>query len=95
MKRHDVKALRHRVGTQQAFADLMGIGLRTVRRWEVGDAAPSPLAVKRLRQVARYLDHQAQSGAGPASSSPDAPTLAASSTPDGPARRPLTAESSS
>jgi DNA-binding transcriptional regulator YiaG len=35
--------------SQEGLARRLGVSVRTIVRWEQGDAAPSPLAVERLR----------------------------------------------
>ena len=45
-----VPALRGMLGlSQEAFAQVLGVSLRTISRWEEGVTAPSPLARARLR----------------------------------------------
>ena len=51
--RVQVPALRTRLGlSQEALAQTLGVSSRTVTRWEVGAARPSPLALSRLRLLA-------------------------------------------
>jgi transcriptional regulator with XRE-family HTH domain len=48
-----VKALREARGlTQQELATLLGVGLRSIVRWESGDATPTP---RNARKLARRL----------------------------------------
>lgn len=37
--------------SQEAFARLLGVSVRTVARWESGVSQPSPLALEKLRQA--------------------------------------------
>jgi transcriptional regulator with XRE-family HTH domain len=57
MARFDVKALRKALGqTQELFGEHFPVGVRTVKRWEAGHADPSPMALKKLRELKRGLD---------------------------------------
>ena len=48
----DPKDVRVRKGlTQQDFAQLLGVSLSTVQRWEKGKTRPSRLARQRMRQI--------------------------------------------
>jgi len=48
----DPKDVRVRKGlTQQDFAQLLGVSLSTVQRWEKGKTRPSRLARKRIDQI--------------------------------------------
>lgn len=50
--RFNVVALRHSLGmSQEKFADLVGVHLRSVQRWEGGEVDPSPMAMKHMRRV--------------------------------------------
>jgi len=47
-----VKDFRKKLGlSQKAFAELLGVSLRTVQRWERGESKPSKLALSRLAQL--------------------------------------------
>jgi DNA-binding transcriptional regulator YiaG len=49
----DVKKLREGQSlSQEALARLVGVSVRTVARWENGESKPSPLAYRRLLQIA-------------------------------------------
>src|SRR3712207_2895453 len=49
-----LRALREAVGLpQQAWADLLGVGRGTVRRWESGEAAPNAVAEQALLAYCR------------------------------------------
>lgn len=37
--------------TQQALAMRLGVGLRTVQRWEAGQNIPSPLAIQQIKEL--------------------------------------------
>jgi DNA-binding transcriptional regulator YiaG len=51
-KNHDIKKLRGELGlTQQEFAVALGVGLRTVQRWESSICKPSPLALQKLKEL--------------------------------------------
>jgi len=48
----DVKQLREKLGlTQEQLAYKLGVTTKTVNRWEMGRAKPSPLAVAQLVQL--------------------------------------------
>ena len=52
----DVKQLRGRLGlTQEQLAHKLGVTVKTVNRWEMGRAKPSPLAVKQLSQLSEQV----------------------------------------
>lgn len=51
-RRFDVKALRDVMGISQTdLADRLGVHQRTIQRWENAEVDPSPLAVRRLREL--------------------------------------------
>lgn len=51
-----VRELRERTGlTQEKFAAKLGVTYPTINRWENGRAKPSPLALKRIEDLARGL----------------------------------------
>lgn len=37
--------------SQEAFARLLGVSVRTIARWESGVSRPSPLALEKLQQT--------------------------------------------
>ena len=48
----DVRAVRESLGLSQAmFADFLGVGLSTLRRWELGQVVPSAVARRFLGEV--------------------------------------------
>jgi putative transcriptional regulator len=48
----EIRDLRSRLElSQEAFARLVGVSVRTVARWEAGGSEPLPLAVERLRAI--------------------------------------------
>jgi DNA-binding transcriptional regulator YiaG len=50
--RMNVAAYRETHGlTQQQLADKISVHIRTVKRWEAGDAEPSPMAIKHMKQL--------------------------------------------
>lgn len=50
--RFNVKAFRGTHGlSAQHVADALGVHIRTVRRWDSGDADPSPMALKALQDL--------------------------------------------
>ena len=52
MARFNVKALRESMRKDQvAFAALVGVDERTIRRWENAEVDPSPMATRRLREI--------------------------------------------
>ncbi len=51
-----VRELRERTGlTQEKFAAKLGVTFPTINRWENGRAKPSPLALKQIEDLLRYL----------------------------------------
>jgi len=49
MQRADIERLRKWLGlTQEAFAQRVGVSVRTVAGWEAGTRKPSPLARERI-----------------------------------------------
>lgn len=57
MTAEDVRRLRGMLGLSQiALADLIPSTQRTISRWENGRVRPSPLYVRRLREI--EADHQ-------------------------------------
>lgn len=58
-----IRALRIRLLlTNEAFARLLGVSLRTVNRWQAGEESPSPLAREKLDA----LEAKAQQNGGAA-----------------------------
>lgn len=54
-----IKELRTSFGlTQVKFAKILGVSVASLRRWEAGDALPSPMAVARIEEVSRYTTEQ-------------------------------------
>ena len=55
-RRFNVKALRESMGNdQKAFAQTVGVDERTIRRWENDGVEPSPMAVRRLREIQQHV----------------------------------------
>lgn len=53
----NVKKLRTRSGLSQSkFAVLLGVSVASLRRWEAGDANPSPMAIQRIEEIRRMSD---------------------------------------
>jgi DNA-binding transcriptional regulator YiaG len=49
----EIRELREKFNlTRQKFAIAIGVGERTVARWEGGDSVPSPLAMEKIRLFA-------------------------------------------
>lgn len=76
--RVNIRAIRERFGLTQAdIADEIHVDKRTIRRWETGEASPSPMAIAHLRQLRARLGRdreQAQGAGAVASSTPAADT---------------------
>ena len=52
MTAKDIKELRQKLGlSQEKFARLVGVSLRSINRWEHDREKPSQLALMRLKQV--------------------------------------------
>lgn len=50
----EIKQLRRELGlTQEQLAHKLGVTVKTVNRWEMGRAKPSPLALRQLTQLAQ------------------------------------------
>ena len=48
----DIRELRSKLGlTQEQFAAKVGVTFSTVNRWESGKSKPSPLAMKRIKEL--------------------------------------------
>ncbi len=48
----DIKKLRKKMGLSQVkFANLLGVNVLTVRRWEKGITKPSQMAQKLLKEI--------------------------------------------
>lgn len=53
----DIKELRGRTGLSQLkFAIVLGVSVSSLRRWEAGDATPSPLALTRINEIVNLSD---------------------------------------
>lgn len=51
-RRIHVGRLRERLGlSQQAMADTLGVGIRSVQRWEAASHDPSPMATATLKRL--------------------------------------------
>ena len=54
-----IKELRTGLGlTQVKFAKILGVSVASLRRWEAGDASPSPMAITRIEEVSNYTTEQ-------------------------------------
>ena len=52
---HSIKELRMGFGlTQVKFAKILGVSVASLRRWEAGDASPSPMAIARIKEVSKF-----------------------------------------
>ena len=52
-----IKELRLSINFSQiAFADLLGVSVASLRRWEAGDTNPSQLASERINHVKAYIE---------------------------------------
>lgn len=52
-----IKELRGKTGLSQArFAIVLGVSVASLRRWESGDASPSPMALKRINEIANMTE---------------------------------------
>ena len=50
----DIRNLRKTLGlSQEKFAAKLGVSFSTVNRWENGHGKPSPLAMKRIKDLRR------------------------------------------
>ena len=57
--RDRIKELRTSFGlTQVKFAKILGVSVASLRRWEAGDASPSPMAIARIEEVSKYTTEQ-------------------------------------
>lgn len=53
---HLIRKLRSHLGlSQEKFAAKLGVTFPTINRWENGRAKPSPLALARIRELAKGL----------------------------------------
>ena len=58
-----IRALRTKLGLkQQEFAELLGVHIVTISRWEQGHYTPTPLADEKLDQLAAKADRQKDAG---------------------------------
>jgi transcriptional regulator with XRE-family HTH domain len=49
---HGVREIRTKLGlSQEAFAQILGVAVRTIARWEQNETAPSSLGLSRLRAM--------------------------------------------
>ena len=56
-----IRELRAKLGlTQEKFAATLGVTWSTVNRWENGRGSPSPLAVRRIEELASEADDEAE-----------------------------------
>jgi putative transcriptional regulator len=56
-----VRDLRERTGlTQEKFAAKLGVTYPTINRWENGRAKPSPLALRQIEDLLRFLGDRGQ-----------------------------------
>lgn len=52
-----VRELRQQLHlSQEKFAGKLGVSVRTVNRWENGQASPSPLAIEKLEAISQALN---------------------------------------
>lgn len=52
MKPKDIKRIRERMAVpRRRFAAIIGVHVRTIRRWEEGDSAPQDRHLSLLRQL--------------------------------------------
>ena len=60
MKHHiNIRELRSGFGlTQVKFAKILGVSVASLRRWEAGDASPSPMAIARIEEVSKFSTEQ-------------------------------------
>lgn len=59
MKPEEIKELRTRLGlSQQSFAELIGVGIATVNRWEMGRARPLKMALRNMEELAGRTKRQ-------------------------------------
>lgn len=55
----NVKELRLRTGLpQNKFAIMLGVSIASLRRWETGDASPSPLAANKIKSISCLSDSE-------------------------------------
>lgn len=56
MENIDIKAIRKRLNsTQEEFAKKLGVRFETVNRWENGKTKPSPLAMEKIKRLAKKV----------------------------------------
>lgn len=52
MEPNEIKRLREKLNkSQEEFAQLVGVSLQTIYRWETGKTKPSRLALKALQEL--------------------------------------------
>lgn len=57
MTPEQIKKMRQALNlSQEAFARLIGVGLRTVSSWEAGDSKPRGLSLRRLEETQKMID---------------------------------------
>lgn len=55
----NVKELRSKTGLpQNKFAVLLGVSVASLRRWEAGDASPSPMATDKIIKISSLSEHE-------------------------------------
>ena len=56
---NSIKALRARSGLSQVkFAAFLGVSIASLRRWEAGDAVPSPMAQEKIKAALQLSDEE-------------------------------------
>lgn len=77
-RRIDVVALRSRCGYSQAgLAEALGVSERSIRRWELAEADPSPMAIRHLQALAQQHDEKDASRTAKSTDTTPAPKPAA------------------
>ncbi len=57
IKDKEIKNLRNRLGcSQQEFANMVNVGIRTISRWEHNEAHPRALAIDKLYRLRRLAE---------------------------------------
>lgn len=93
-RRIDIKSLRDRFGlSQPELAKRLGVGERSVRRWEAGLVDPSPMAVQAIQRFADEADKSSRKDAARRSpgraSGEDIGTAPPTNESEAPKRRPV------
>lgn len=53
-----IKNLRNKTGLSQIkFADVLGVSVASLRRWEKGDTSPSPMALEKINMLEDAIEH--------------------------------------